>query len=271
MPTEREKKLASDQKEAKTTLKARMGKNPMRADVLRFVKYRREGNSIDEASRKVLTQRVEEYKSTKKFAKTQGIKGRRRAPRRKTQKKQRNSYQPIVITNEKKKSVTVQSQQNKTYNVTVKSSLPLSSVKNMSACELCTREKEYKKELEQLQEKYKNVLAINKITSSPVTNNQTPVSPNSSTNPMSLRNTTENNIKPNTLAIINQPVSSNSSDETTPNLFRKNEPVVNSMSDIKSIGENIVKPTNEDDILPSNTGVNLPSTFPVNAFNNTQK
>ncbi len=263
MPTEREKKLAADQKEAKTTLKARMGKNPMRADILRFVKYRREGNSINEASRKVLTQRVEEYKGTKKFAKTMGIKGRRRAPRRKTQKKSRDSYQPIVITNEKNKSITVESK-NKTYNVTVKSSLPLSSVKNMSACDLCARESEYKRELEMLQEKYKNVLAINKVKSPSV---PTPV-PNTPTNIISNIPSNTNNIKPNTLAIINNNVSSNQN-ESTPSLFRKNEPVVNSFSEVKSIGENIVKPTNEDDILQPNTGVNLPPS--TNAFDNTQK
>lgn len=267
MPTEREKKLAADQKEAKTTLKARMGKNPMRADVLRFVKYRREGNSINEASRKVLTQRVEEYKSTKKFAKTQGIKGRR-APRRKTQKKSRNSYQPIAIANKKNDSITVEPK-NKTYNVTVKSSLPLSSVKNMSACDLCARESEYKRELEMLQEKYKNVLAINKAKSpSP----PTPV-PNTPKNTISNIPSNTNNINPNSLAIINNNISSNKN-ETTPSLFRKNEPVVNSFSEVKSIGENVVKPTNEGDFIEEETetiGVNLPSTPTTNAFNNTQK
>lgn len=265
MPTEREKKLASDQKEAKTTLKARMGKNPMRADVLRFVKYRREGNSINEASRKVLTQRVEEYKTTKKFAKTQGIKGRRRAPRRKTQKKSRNSYIPIAVPSQKEKSITLKSQ-NKTYNVTVKSSLPLSSVKNMSACDLCARESEYKRELEMLQEKYKNVLAINKAKSPSL---PTPI-PNTPKNTISNIPSNTNNIKPNTLAIINNNISSNKN-ETTPSLFRKNEPVVNSFSEVKSIGENVVKPTNEDDFLQPNTGVNLPSTPTMNAFDNTQK
>jgi hypothetical protein len=265
MPTEREKKLASDENEAKTSLKARMGKNPMRADVLRFVKYRREGNSIAEASRKVLTQRVEEYKSTKKYAKTHGIKGRRR-PRRKTQKKVRNSYQPITTTNEKNQSITLPSSQNKTYNVTVKSSLPLSSVKNMSACELCEREKEYKKELEQLQEKYKNVLKMNQVMSKAPT--PTPLSSTPSPN---VPNRSINTIRPNTLAIINKgqnDVSSNTN-ETTPSLFRKNEPIINSMEELKSIGENITKPTIDEDQINTEPGENdIPTT---NAFKNTQK
>jgi hypothetical protein len=266
MPTEKEKKLASDQKEAKTTLKARMGKNPMRADVLRFVKYRREGNSINEASRKVLTQRVEEYKSTKKFSKTQGIKGKRHVPHRKTRK----SYIPIAVSTNKEKSITIESQ-NKTYNVTVKSSLPLSSVKNMSACDLCAREKEYKHELEILQEKYKNVIGINKVKNSSVTQEIKMSPPNSPSNILIATSNNKNSIKPNTLAIINKSMSSNKN-ETTPSLFRKNEPVVNSLSKVKSIGENVVKPTNEDDFIEANTGVNLPSTTAsVNAFNNTQK
>ncbi len=264
MPTEREKQLASDQKEAKNTLKARMGKNPMRADVLRFVKYRREGSSIEEASRKVLSQREEEYKSTKKYAKTHGIKGRRRVSKRKTQKKYRKSMPSITIDNEKPKSVTVQSQ-NKTYNVTVKSSLPLSSVKNMSACELCEREKQYQKELQNLQEKYKNVLQMDKLEIN--ISNQEPNIPTApSFAPI------QNNIKPNTLAIINN--SSNNSltnkNETTPSLFRKNEPIVNNLAEVKSISENVVKPNNDDDLLESNIGNNLTTTS-QNAFYGTQK
>ena len=54
----------------------------------------------------------------------------------------------------------------------------------------------------------------------------------------------------------------------------KNEPVVNSFSEVKSIGENVVKPTNEDDFMEEETettGVNLPSTPTMNAFDNTQK
>jgi len=272
MPTEREKKLASDQKEAKLTLKARMGKNPMRADVLRFVKYRREGSSIQDASRKVIAQRDEEYKTTKKYAKTRGIKGRIYKPRRKTQKKYRNSMPSITTVNQKPKSITVQSQ-NKTYNVTVKSSLPLSSVKNMSACELCEREQQYKKELENLQEKYKNVLQMNKFTkvNKPIINKSvkevvTINTPNTITTvPASM---SVNNIKPNTLAIINNQQLSNKN-ETTPSLFRKNEPVINNLEEVKSISENIVKPNNDDDFIESNTGINL--TTSQNAFQNTQK
>lgn len=269
MPTEREKKLASDQKEASRTLKARMGKNPMRADILRFVKYRREGSSIEEASRKVLSQREEEYKSTKKYAKTQGIKGRRK-PRRKTQKKYRNSVPYITTVSEKPKSVTMQSQ-DKTYNVTVKSSLPLSSVKNMSACELCEREKQYQKELENLQEKYKNVLQMNKLPS----NNIPKTSPNvQPSQPSQMSQTLPNTIKPNNLALINNSqvqqnnISSNKN-ETTPLLFRKNEPIVNNMEEVKSISENVLKPTNDDDILQPTIGNNL--TTSENAFDNTQK
>ena len=267
MPTEREKQLASDQKEAKATLKARMGKNPMRADVLRFVKYRREGSSIEEASRKVLSQREEEYKSTKKYAKTHGIKGRRRVSKRKTQKKYRDTVSSITTINEKPKSITVQSQ-NKTYNVTVKSSLPLSSVKNMSACELCEREKQYQKELQNLQEKYKNVLQMDKLEKNVL--KQEPNIPTIQKAPSFAP--IQNNIKPNTLAIINN-LSNNSltnKNETTPSLFRKNESIVNNLAEVKSISENVVKPNNDDDLLESNIGNNL-NTTSQNAFYGTQK